>query len=441
MQLQLPLWKRLLWNVFVACFLPAFLLCALIPGRRQRTYFIWGSVPLINNKYFSEAIRQAGHLSMTLMAGHYAINARSDFDRYFEDFAPRFLPQALRVALGGCIAFMFALRRAAVMHMSFNGFTLGSTMFWRLEGALFRLAGAKIVILPFGSDFYMYSRLLDTSLQHGLLASYPGKALEEGRVERGVRYWSRRADALVSGMMVDGIGRWDVTLNQFFCIDTDAWVGKTQYSDHDGKNGPVRILHTPNHRGFKGTEFLVDAAERLKQEGLQLELVLLEGVPNSQVKQAMAEVDVLAEQFIATGYAISGIEGMASGLPVMANLEHPAYTRVFRRFGFLDECPIFSTTPETVLANLRTLVTNPQLRRALGEAGRQFAEKYHSYEMARYLFGSIYDKILHGKDVDLINLFHPLKSDYNRRTPRVSHPLVENQLPPNWRPDGAESAR
>jgi glycosyltransferase involved in cell wall biosynthesis len=158
---------------------------------------------------------------------------------------------------------------------------------------------------------------------------------------------------------------------------------------------------------------------------------MLEGVPNSEVRAAMQSVDILAEQFLATGYALSGIEGLASGLPVLANLEHEAYTRVFRRYGFLNECPILSTTPETLTDNLRLLIRNPKLREELGRAGRAYAEKYHSYAMAQYMFGAVYYRILEGKDVDLINLFHPLKSEYNRRTPRISHPLVENRLPPD----------
>ena len=47
----------------------------------------------------------------------------------------------------------------------------------------------------------------------------------------------------------------------------------------------------------------------------------------------------------------------------------------------------------------------------------------------KFLFGSIYDKILYGKNIDLINLFHPLKSDYNKRKPYVQHPLVDNKIP------------
>jgi hypothetical protein len=114
---------------------------------------------------------------------------------------------------------------------------------------------------------------------------------------------------------------------------------------------------------------------------------------------------------------------------VMSNLEHEAYTRVFRRYAFLNECPILSTTPENLTQNLRVLVKNPKLREELGRAGRKYVEKYHSYEMAQYLFGSIYEKIIRGRDVDLMNLFHPLTSEFNRRKPLVQHPLIENRLP------------
>jgi hypothetical protein len=53
------------------------------------------------------------------------------------------------------------LRGGRVLHCPFSGFALGSSLFWRLEGVLLGLAGVKVVILPYGADFYAYSRMLD----------------------------------------------------------------------------------------------------------------------------------------------------------------------------------------------------------------------------------------------------------------------------------------
>jgi hypothetical protein len=241
-------------------------------------------------------------------------------------------------------------------------------------------------------------------------------------------YWVEHADVVITGYQIDGVGRWDVTTHSAYMIDTRLWTPKSIYSQADGSNGCVRIMHAPNHRGVKGTEFIINAVEQLKREGLNVELVLLEKVPNERVRELMQEVDILADQCIMIGYALNSMEAMASGLPVLANLSSEFYTRPFRRYGSLGECPIVSTTPENIIDNLRVLVRRPDLRETLGRCGRLYAEKYHSYEMAQYLFGSIYDRILHGKEVDLMNLFHPLKSDYARRRPVVEHPLVDSRL-------------
>jgi glycosyltransferase involved in cell wall biosynthesis len=377
--------------------------------------------------------------SRTLMYPHFRfVTKRNDFDLYILEIIRwplldrwPWLDMRFRWTLNPYISFVYALANFDIFHHPYSGGFLGLTPLWRLEAFFLKLAKKKVIVLPYGGDFYRPSHIVDTSLRHGLLLSYPEYGREEDRIGARVDYWTKHASAVIPGFQIDGLGRWDVLPFIPFTIDADQWRLKETYSGHDGVSGTVKVIHTPNHRGFKGTEFLVRAIEELQEEGLKVELILVEKRSNEEVRRLMAEeADVLAEQFIATGYAMSGIEGMASGLPVMANLEHEAYTRVFRRYSYLNECPILSTTPETMKENLRVLVINPELREELGRAGRLYVEKYHSEETACYMFGAVYEKIWHGKDeVDLMNLFHPLKSEYNRRRPLVEHPLVDSKLP------------
>ena len=401
---------------------------ALLPKGKKET-LIWGPVPILNNKYWSEAMQQAGFHSMTYMTGFYSINSRNDFDKYLisEGRLGRFLS---RMHISNYIAFVYCLRHAAVIHIPFSGSFLGGTLLEPLEATLLHLADCKIIVMPYGGDFQCYSKILDKSVTVGLLASYPQAARREEQTAKRVKYWTKNADCMLCGLQVDGIGRWDVNVFQFGVIDTKAIAHKQAYSKANGKGGSVKIIHTPNHRGVKGTEFLIEAVHELKEEGLKIELVLVEKKSNHEVLQLLREADILAEQFI-LGYALSAIEGMAVGLPVLSNLDNEDYTRVFRRYSYLNECPILSTTPETLKDNLRLLVTHPELREVLGKAGRKYVEKYHSYKAAQYLFGNIYDKILYGKDVDLMNLFHPLKSEYVKQNP-IQHPLVENKLPKDY---------
>ena len=85
------------------------------------------------------------------MEYYFDINKKDDFDYYVDDFAPKLLPRVARLGLGTCLAIIFTLRKAKVVHISFNGF-LGNTSFWRIEYFLFRLAGVKVIVIPFGAD-------------------------------------------------------------------------------------------------------------------------------------------------------------------------------------------------------------------------------------------------------------------------------------------------
>jgi glycosyltransferase involved in cell wall biosynthesis len=389
---------------------------------------VWGPVPIINNKYWSAAMQQAGWDSLTLMSTYYQpINKREDFDVYYEDLLGARWLAPLSPLVGPYLAHLYVVRNASVVHIPFSGGPLGRTKLWGFEAWFYRLAGVRTVVIPYGADIYMYSRIVDPMVRQGLLQSYPDAARKESDIERRVHYWVRNADVIVMPFTMDGIGRWDVPSVNMVCIDTKTW-SRTQRESERPADGPVRILHAPNHRGVKGTEYILAAIDQLKAEGLPVELVLAERISNDQVRRLMQEVDILADQLILPGYGLNAIEGMASGLPVIANLEDRAATEVFRRYSFLDECPIVSAGPGTIAEVLRVLVANRSLRTELGIAGRAYVEKYHSYATAQYLFGSIYRKFA-GEDVDLMNLYHPLKSAYCREKSVIKHPLVGSRIP------------
>jgi glycosyltransferase involved in cell wall biosynthesis len=421
--------KRPLRFLFALVAAPFFLV-ALVLIRPRRDTLVWTPVPILGNRWWSEAMQRGGHRSLTLMRDVYAINREEDFDLLFDAVTPRWIvPGVVRRALRPWFAFLWIARHASVVHIPFSGGPLGDTPLWRLEASLLRRLRIRSVVIPIGADVYAYSRIPDPSLRHALLLSYPDAARGERAIAERLDYWTRHADAIVVGFTLDGVGRWDATPANMVCIDTGLWGPKEEYSAANGHDGPVRILHAPNHRGFKGTEFLLRAVDEVQAEGLEVELVLLEGVSNDRVRQAMGEVDVFADQFVVTGYGLAAIEAMASGLPVLANLEDGPVTRFLRRYSTLGECPVVSTSPESLVDNLRALATSPDLRERLGRAGRQYAEKYHSYEFAQYYFGAIHARLLEGAEVDLLNLLHPAHSPYNRLRPPVDHPLVDGRLP------------
>jgi hypothetical protein len=316
-----------------------------------------------------------------------------------------------------------------VVVTSFNGFMLVTPLLRRLQSSLFRLAGIKTIVIPFGSDAYVYSRIRSTGTIQGLLMSYPQAAREQRRISRDVDYWSAKADLVVAGLMgPDGLGRWDVPLPSPLSLDLSKWTATTRSSNANGISTSVVVAHAPNHRGAKGTEFVIDAVRQLQSEGLLVELRLIEGVPNEEVQRILtSEIDVLVEQLIITGHGMNGLEGMASGLPVICNLEDEQYLLPFRRWSFFGECPLVSASPESLQDVLRTLITQPILRNELGALGRQYVEKYHGLDSSQYLFSNVID-YLYGRRESIYDLYHPLTSEFNRRLPTIVPPLDKNRL-------------
>lgn len=391
--------------------LPVAISWGLIARPFSRKELIWGVDPLINIKYWVRAFTEIGVPAKSLVTHHYAASKASDFDIFFSDLVPDYFKRNSRVQslISPFFAMAYLLRHASVFHGYFTGGPLGKTRFDFLEPWLFKLAGIKTVMSAYGGDAYLYSKVFDNSLKHVLLSNYPDSGKREKSIERQVNRWNRHADAVVSGAMPD-TRRWDCLPVSPVVIDVNEWLPVKQYSNADGISGTVKIAHSPNHRAFKGTEFILEAVHSLQRKGMRVEMDLIEGATNEQVKERLLSADILVEQIVWHGYALSGMEGMATGIAVVSNLTPSPMITALRRFSYLNECPIYAATPETIEDVLEALVKNPERRAIAGQQGRRYVEKYHSMEAARFLYNAVHDKIFQRRDVDLMNLYDPVRT-------------------------------
>jgi hypothetical protein len=416
-----------LWSLMLLFLILAFF-SALLARRVNRPHnprLVWGSTPIINNSHWSRGMREAGYFSETFTTDYYStINSRDDWDRIVSE-EYNWAPSRVKPL----VAFIDSLFRYDVFVISFDGFFIGKYPFAYLQAHILKLAGKKIIVIPYGSDSYLYHRIRSMGTLHGLMMSYPGAARDQQRIGRNVDYWCAHADVVIPGVMgPDGFGRWDVLTPSPLSIDLDRWIASTRRSNADGRNSTVVITHAPNHRGFKGTEFVLEAVRILQAEGLKIELQLLERIQNTEVRRILREdADIHVEQIIFTGHGLNGLEGLASGLPVISNLEDDTYVMPMRRWSYFDECPLVSASPETLVNVLRKLVTRSELRQQLGKAGRDYMEKYHGLDSTQYLFATVID-YAYGRRDSLINLYHPLLGEYPNRSPKIEHPLVNNRI-------------
>ena len=129
------------------------------------------------------------------------------------------------------------------------------------------------------------------------------------------------------------------------------------------------VVHAPSSREKKGTRYVIEACAQLP-----VDLDIVEGVPHDVARERYARADIVVDQLHAGWHGVFALESMALGKPVMCRLDgrfrpyHPAWA----------ECPIVNADPDTVEAELRKLVLDPERRRELSVRGPAYIERYHS---------------------------------------------------------------
>lgn len=146
------------------------------------------------------------------------------------------------------------------------------------------------------------------------------------------------------------------------------------YPDPDGM-APVKVVHAPNHRYFKGTDFLLAAVERIRKDGIPVELILVERVPNKEALAIYRSADIIFDQCLVGFHGYFTIEAMAMGKPVMCFIRDPQRYLIHH-----EECPIVNARCDRVETVLRELVMDRKRLNDLGKRGRRYVENYFTIE-------------------------------------------------------------
>jgi glycosyltransferase involved in cell wall biosynthesis len=152
------------------------------------------------------------------------------------------------------------------------------------------------------------------------------------------------------------------------------------------ENERVRIAHAPSNRAKKGTDAVIAACEELP-----VELDLIEGVKHDEARRRYAQADVIVDQLVVGWYGLFAIESLATGRPVVTYLHDDAVALTEREYGV--QVPIVNATKDTLVEKLRPLIQSAQLRRELGERGREYVERVHDMDRIGEQLVAIYESL------------------------------------------------
>jgi glycosyltransferase involved in cell wall biosynthesis len=131
------------------------------------------------------------------------------------------------------------------------------------------------------------------------------------------------------------------------------------------------IIHAPSNEGKKGTKFIIEALDRLKEEGYRFEFRLCQSMSNMQVREILSEGDIAVDQLFSVAGGMFAVEAMAAGCAVLGGN--------IPELSGISDLPIIHTDPTNIYQNLKLLLETPDLRQELGRKGRSYAEKYHDH--------------------------------------------------------------
>lgn len=146
---------------------------------------------------------------------------------------------------------------------------------------------------------------------------------------------------------------------------------------------PRLVLHAPTNRLIKGTRYVERAYQTLRAAFGDVRFEIVERRPWHELRDALAQADVVVDQVFMGWYGMVAVEAMAMGKPVLCFIRDDFESR-------LHGCPIVRCTKEDLGQRLGELLSDAPRRRALAEASRAYVEREHAAPVVAQRLLAIY---------------------------------------------------
>lgn len=265
-----------------------------------------------------------------------------------------------------------------VFHYNFGSalFNTHNRTLFGLDLRLFKRRKKVIAVTYQGSD----ARQANYCVKHYETSHYTKedaidqKAIDEEKIFR-ISFFEKNAD-LIYATNPDLLNMLPerAKFRPYTKLQPEEW--KPFFSDYTKKR--ISILHAPSNPKVKGTEYVNKAIKQLQDEGYEIEYMLLQNIPNSEVIEYYKKADLVIDQLLVGWYGGFAVECMALGKPVMCYIRESDLKYIPQRMR--EDMPIIKVTKETLYQQLKEMLDHKQDLAEIARKSRAYVEEWHDPE-------------------------------------------------------------
>ncbi len=154
----------------------------------------------------------------------------------------------------------------------------------------------------------------------------------------------------------------------FFPFDANRF----QAHEHHDNSKPVIIGHAPTNRAAKGSDIIIPILQQLAKD-FHVRIELIERLPYKEALARKQACDIFVDQIGDLGYGINSLEAMAMAIPACSCLA-PGFADLYPDHAFID------INAENTAEQIIPLIRDAELRRVVGERGREWVRANHDAE-------------------------------------------------------------
>ena len=158
----------------------------------------------------------------------------------------------------------------------------------------------------------------------------------------------------------------------------------------DYRDRRIRIAHSPTNRAVKGSGYILKALENL-QTKYDIDLLLVEGVSNSEAIEMYRSADLVIDQVLAGWYGGFAVEVMKMGKPVAVYIREEDLKYIPEEMSRDLRDAVININPYNISEVLDTYLQNRDLLKQKSDAGYDYALKWHDPEYVASITRQVYE--------------------------------------------------